>query len=256
MKNILIKTIVDDKIIDTKEQFYEDKEFYITINDSIEIYFLCMDNDLESLVYGYMSEIPPKRFRRIQKNNNRITIHIDLSKDEILEALRDKNIIQTCESIQITEKKANRDNVIIPFNGSRTKIHINTLREWSVDFYNQIIDSPLSWARILDLHTKSFYQSFDTNPKNALYKTIGLMIQNQGNLLYSMIFLNDKLGIELLKKIILSQITFLVVPYMPSFSTIKIAQKFGLTLIWYDKGAIKILTHSSRISLLDYKSRL
>lgn len=253
LKNITIKSIKKNTINEAIEAFYNDNEIKIHINDYLEIVFICLDNDLECLVYGYLSDISKNCIKDIKYRKNNIFVQISLQKDEFLNLLNDREIIQTCKSINLTANRILKDRLIVPFNGSKTSIQINYLLESCNDFYFK--DSNLCRARILFLGNNKNneniinpLESYDTNPKNALYKTIGMAKIKRDDLLDSIIFINFMLDMEILKKIILSKITFVIFVEKPSFTILKLAQKFGLTLGEYiNKEEIKILTHSARI---------
>lgn len=103
-------------------------------------------------------------------------------------------------------------------------------------------------------------ESFDTNPQNAIYKAIGKAwnhsetnnnadsSETHFNLLDSAILLNFRLGMESLKILLLYKCTFVICSKKPSFSVIKNAQKFGMTLIAFDNDRFLILTHIARFS--------
>lgn len=101
-------------------------------------------------------------------------------------------------------------------------------------------------------------ESFDTNPQNAIYKAIGKawnrsekskdLSKRHFNLLDSTILLNFRLEMESLKILLLYKCTFVICSKKPSFSVIKNAQKFGMTLITFDNDRFLILTHTARFS--------
>lgn len=101
-------------------------------------------------------------------------------------------------------------------------------------------------------------ESFDTNPQNAIYKAIGKawnrsekskdLSKMHFNLLDSTILLNFRLEMESLKILLLYKCTFVICSKKPSFSVIKNAQKFGMTLIAFDNDRFLILTHTARFS--------
>ncbi len=103
-------------------------------------------------------------------------------------------------------------------------------------------------------------ESFDTNPQNAIYKAIGKAWNHSEannnadsskthfNLLDSAILLNFRLEMESLKILLLYKCTFVICSQKPSFSVIKNAQKFGMTLIAFDNDRFLILTHTARFS--------
>ncbi|RAX54851.1 hypothetical protein CCY99_01480 [Helicobacter sp. 16-1353] len=258
LKHITIKSIKKGIVNEIIESFYNDTNIKVYINDYLEIMFICLDNDLEPLVRGYLSNIKKDFIQNIVVEKNSIFVQVSLKKDEFLNLLKDREVIQTCESITLTDNlmdnKRNKDKVIIPFNNSRRNIHINDLLESCRDFYNfDCSDSYLCRSKIVFLGNNGEFlnivESYDINPKNAVYKAIGLAKTKRDELLDSIIFINFRLDVEILKKIILSKITFIVFIEKPSFAVLRFAQKFGLTLSQYiPTEEMRILTHSTRIN--------
>ena len=284
----------------------------------IQITFFSLENDIDCLVCGYLATFLGLDSRvnlaNLKCENNIFFVDSPLQKSEILSRLAQKDIIQSCEQIELSDKKISRDSVIMPFNGSRANISREILeanRGFFLESENSpslaintppqtpparggafsVSPSPASgntknspslaegargWvnsaifpykARILPSESikscesseinksnESYAQSFDTNPKNAIYKAIGKALglslptesslrdfatQNRGNpnnLLDSIIFLNFRLDIETLKILILQKCTFIVCAEKPAFSVIRFAQKFGITLIAFVKN--------------------
>lgn len=268
--------------------FFNDKEWKIIVNcektssgslskakttkqstsnadSQITITFFALENDIDCLVCGYLGTFLGLDFyANLKRENNAIFIDTTLSKDEILSRLAQKDIIQSCEQITMSDKKINSDLIIMPFNGSRAKISREIL-EANYDFFaTSNIESGKFLARIVcGESSANAIESFDTNPKNAIYKAIGkaldLSLQdlakanrgNPSNLLDATIFLNFRLEIECLKILILQKCTFIVCAGIPSFSVVRFAQKFGITLIAFtknhaDSGEFFILTHQMR----------
>lgn len=270
--------------------FFDDKEWKIIVNcektsslqgslskakttkqstsnadSQITITFFALENDIDCLVCGYLVTFLGLDFyANLKRENNAIFIDTTLSKDEILSRLAQKDIIQSCEQITMSDKKINSDLIIMPFNGSRVKISRETL-EANYDFFaTSNIESGKFLVRIVcGESSANAIESFDTNPKNAIYKTIGkaldLSLQdlakanrgNANNLLDATIFLNFRLEIECLKILILQKCTFIVCAEKPAFSTIRFAQKFGITLIAFTKNhenseEFLVLTHQMR----------
>lgn len=270
--------------------FFDDKEWKIIVNceknsslqgslskakttkqstsnadSQITITFFALKNDIDCLVRGYLGTFLGLDFyANLKRENNAIFIDTTLSKDEILSRLAQKDIIQSCEQITMSDKKINSDSIIMPFNGSRAKISREIL-EANYDFFaTSNIESGKFLARIVcGESSANAVESFDTNPKNAIYKAIGkaldLSLQdlakanrgNANNLLDATIFLNFRLEIECLKILILQKCTFIVCAEKPAFSTIRFAQKFGITLIAFTKNHANseeflVLTHQMR----------
>lgn len=268
--------------------FFDDKEWKIIVNcektssgslskakttkqstsnadSQITITFFALENDIDYLVCGYLVTFLGLDFyANLKRENSAIFIDTTLSKDEILSRLAQKDIIQSCEQITMSDKKINSDSIIMPFNGSRAKISREIL-EANYDFFaTSNIESGKFLARIVcGESSANAIESFDTNPKNAIYKAIGkaldLSLQdlakanrgNPSNLLDATIFLNFRLEIECLKILILQKCTFIVCAEKPAFSTIRFAQKFGITLIAFTKNHANseeflVLTHQMR----------
>ena len=271
-------------------------------DSQITITFFALQNDIDCLVSGYLRTFLGFDFSKHFKcENNHIFVDSPLSKDEILSRLRQKDIIQSCEQISLNDKKIMRDSVIMPFNGSRAIITREIL-EANRDFFSDLGESSdLPIARhceslrskanqsinkanfphkariILNLKSresnKSNAESFDTNPKNAIYKAIGKAFTCATNsaqiatksplkesaqinansarittqsLLDGIIFLNFHPDIESLKILILQKCTFIVCYGIPAFSVVRFAQKFGITLIAFANNDFLILTHALR----------
>lgn len=272
--------------------FFDDKEWKIIVNceknsslqgslskakttkqstsnadSQITITFFALENDIDYLVCGYLvTFLGLDSYANLKRENNAIFIDTTLSKDEILSCLAQKDIIQSCEQITMSDKKINSDLIIMPFNGSRAKISREIL-EANYDFFaTSNIESGKFLARIVcGESSANAIESFDTNPKNAIYKAIGkaldLSLQdlakanrgNPSNLLDATIFLNFRLEIECLKILILQKCTFIVCAGIPSFSVVRFAQKFGITLIAFtknhaDSGEFLVLTHQMRLA--------
>lgn len=268
--------------------FFDDKEWKIIVNcektssgslskakttkqstsnadSQITITFFALKNDIDCLVCGYLVTFLGLDFyANLKRENNAIFIDTTLSKDEILSRLAQKDIIQSCEQITMSDKKINSDLIIMPFNGSRAKISRETL-EANYDFFaTSNIESGKFLVRIVcGESSANAIESFDTNPKNAIYKAIGKALDlslrdlakanrgNANNLLDATIFLNFRLEIECLKILILQKCTFIVCAEKPAFSTIRFAQKFGITLIAFTKNHANseeflVLTHQMR----------
>ena len=262
----------------------------------ITITFFALDYDIDSLVRGYLATFLDScaNLTNLKRENNKIFVDSHLSKDEILSRLAQKDIIQSCEQIELNDKKINRDSVIVPFNGSRAKISREIL-EANRGFFAESENSPSlaegarGWVNSNDFPYKARIvrsesikslesnescafnaESFDTNPKNAIYKTIGKALDlssptesslrdlqcesnqsarnpslrgesqirrsNPNDLLDSIIFINFCLDIETLKILILQKCTFIVCAEKPAFSVVRFAQKFGITLIAFIKA--------------------
>lgn len=246
--------------------FFNDIEVKIILrcaeSSEITITFFALENDLEALVRGYLSAFDLKA--DLVRENNIFYANLPLSKEAILSRLAQKDFIQTCEQISLNDKKILRDSIILPFNGSRAKI-TNKFLEANRAFFaestychseiceesQKIIDSAdldsAFCARIITQDAESsFMQSYDTNPKNAIYKAFGKALQNRNSLLDSAIFLNFCIDIECLKILLLQKCTFIITRGKPTFSAVKFAQKFGATLIAFTNNDFLILTHNLR----------
>ncbi|MGX3011402.1 hypothetical protein ACWIUD_07570 [Helicobacter sp. 23-1044] len=318
LKKIKVKSLKNaESAVDSA--FLNDIEISVIVKcanlEEIKITFFALDYDLEHLVAGYFGAFGLSvDFRRV---DNVFYIDSPLSKDEILSHLSQKDFIQSCEQIEINDKKIERDRVVMPFNGSRAKISSEFLEknrgffvDSSVNFKNaestkvlavdsrknppSLAEGVRGWVdsakldsaffvrifaesknfchierseisqknnrdsslrytslRMTQNSTNSaFFQSFDTNPKNAIYKAIGKALdlsEGKGNLLDATIFLNFRIDIETLKILILQKCTFIICAEKPAFSTIRFAQKFGVTLICFHQGDFLALTHQMRV---------
>lgn len=233
--------------------FFNDIEVKIILrcaeSSEITITFFALENDLEALVRGYLSVFDLKA--DLVRENNIFYANLPLSKEAILTRLSQKDFIQSCEQISLSDKKILRDSVIMPFNGSRAKITNDFLEANRAFFAESCVDSAdldsAFYARIITQDAESsFTQSFDTNPKNAIYKTIGKALKKSNSLLDSAIFLNFCIDIECLKILLLQKCTFIITRGKPTFSVVKFAQKFGATLIAFTNNDFLILTHNLR----------
>lgn len=229
-------------------------------DSQITITFFTLDNDIDCLIYGYLGTFLGVDFC-FRRENNAIFIDLPLNKDEILFHLSQKDIIQSCEQITLSDKKNLRDNIIMPFNGSRAKISREIL-EKNRDFFADSNDNFGKFSvRIVCGEKYDFYaQSFDINPKNAIYKAIGKVLGDSNHqelqslatqsatktLLDAIIFLNFRIDIECLKVLLLQKCTFVVCVGLPSFSIVRFAQKLGITLIAFTQNDFLILTHQTR----------
>ena len=238
----------------------------------IIITFFALENDLEALVQGFLSVFDLKA--DLVRENNIFYANLPLSKEAILAHLSQKDFIQSCEQISLSDKKIMRDSVIMPFNGSRAKI-TNAFLEANRAFFTEsivyhfaesidchseqsevsqkiidsaVLDSAFCARIITNPAESSFAQSFDTNPKNAIYKTIGKAFQKSDNLLDSAIFLNFCIDIECLKILLLQKCTFIICKNLPPFSVVKFAQKFGATLVCFHKNRFFAVTHQMRLN--------
>lgn len=231
-------------------------------SSEIIITFFALENDLEALVQGFLSVFDLKA--DLVRENNIFYANLPLSKEAILARLAQKDFIQSCEQISLNDKKILRDSIIMPFNGSRAKI-TNAFLEANRAFFaesidchfkrseesQKIIDSAFC-ARIVTNPAESSanfaIHSFDTNPKNAIYKALGKALQKSDNLLDSAIFLNFCIDIECLKILLLQKCTFIICKNLPPFSVVKFAQKFGATLVCFHRNDFFTITHQMRLS--------
>lgn len=239
----------------------------------ITITFFTLENDLKALVQGFLSVFDLKA--DLVRENNIFYANLPLSKGAILARLAQKDFIQSCEQISLNDKKIMRDSIIMPFNGSRAKI-TNKFLEANRAFFAESIDCHFKRSKkTIDCHSEqseesqkiidsAFYariitnpaessanfaiHSFDTNPKNAIYKALGKAFQKSDNLLNSAIFLNFCIDIECLKILLLQKFTFIICKNLPPFSVVKFAQKFGVTLVCFYKNDFFTITHQMRLS--------
>lgn len=250
-------------------------------DSQITITFFALENDIDCLARGYLATFLGFDFANLKRENNHIFVDSHLNKDEILTRLSQKDIIQSCEQISLNDKKIMRDSVIMPFNGSRARITSEIL-EANKDFFaptrhceevlatkqsiNQA-DFPYKARILFGESNESTAESFDTNHKNAIYKAIGKAFdcttnsqqiatesslresqrdRSNPNLLDCTIFLNFRTDIECLKILLLQKCTFIVCAGIPTFSVVRFAQKFGITLIAFTNNDFLILTHALR----------
>lgn len=265
-KNILLKVAGAESCVDSAvdSAFLNDIEVKIILrgaeSSEITITFFALENDLEALVRGYLSVFNLKA--DLVRENNIFYANLSLSKEAILARLAQKDFIQSCEQISLNNKKILRDSIVMPFNGSRAKI-INAFLEVNRAFFLQsCVDSALLdsaecvesafCARIVTNPAESSanfaIQSFDTNPKNAIYKALGKALQKSNHLLDSAIFLNFCIDIECLKILLLQKFTFIICKNLPPFSVVKFAQKFGATLVCFRENKFFAVTHQMRLS--------
>ena len=241
-KHIQIKTINKNGINENLESFVSDSEIRIKINDYATIHFICLAENLDFLVYGYLRDLKDIKISKIE--NNDIFVKTTLSKNEVLDLITQKEIVGTCESIEITNLKAESKKIVIPFNNTRYKLKSDILLEICNDFYKNI-EGKLYHARIISLESLAFVDCKDTNIKTNIYKILGK--SKDYDLLLCAILLDCKMNTEILQILIKSKITFIIAKEIENFATLKLAQKFGLTIGYFCAGEIRILSHSSRI---------
>lgn len=241
-KTIHIK--IDNKEVESS--FYNDIYTTLIINNDIKITFLTIPQNLRELALGYLFNINLNEIKDIRIKDSEIFIDTTLTNKEVVHRLEIKDIINTCEQITLNSKSIKASHITMPFNASRSKMPIATLRQYE-EFFN---NDDIYRVKILlnDISHSYALESSDTNAKNSLYKAIGDSRKSLESLYDCAILLNYKLDMEVLKILILQKATFIACVSLPSFSIIKYAQKFGVTLIAFDKSVFKILTHSSRIS--------
>ncbi len=245
-KHINIKAINKDEIVNTKESFVDDNEMKVIIDNSIEISFVCINENIPSLIYGYLSDIRRCDIKSISIVDNNVSVKTLLPKNKIIDILNQKNLVGICESIEITDSKVESSSIRVPFNDVRYKIESNVLLRLCDDFYDYISNKTMFYnSRIISLETMFYVDCKDTNQKTNIYKIIGMY--NSDNLLKCLILLDFELTLEVLQKLIRVKSTFIIARKIPSFSIIRVAQKFGLTIGYFNDDAIKILSHNSRI---------
>lgn len=254
IKSIFVKSASSSNEVEAR--FWRDIEVKIRVfcedDSQIEITFFTLENDLNALVRGYLADFGDLNFIE-SKQKNIICVKIPLSKSMILARLeRQKDIIQSCEQIILNDKKIMQDSVIMPFNSSRATIKREILKANCEFFQGESSESgdSIYKARIILSHSES--SAFDTNPKNAIYKAIGKIFNcattriGTQSLLDAIIFLNFRIDLECLKILLLQKCTFIVCAGIPSFSIVRFAQKFGITLIAFENNDFLILTHTLR----------
>lgn len=267
-KNILIKSSSSAKSVESS--FLNDIMLTVIIESTpikeraIEVVFFTLDMDIESLVRGYFGVFFDFDFKIVEKH--KITIQTSLCFEEITARIAQKDFMQSCEQITLHDKQFRSDSIILPFNSSKAKISQTTLQK-HINFFaidSAIFDdSELDSAKKLDsmvlnesgtlykakiLFSNNITQSFDVNPKNAIYKALGKMWHLQGNFnfLDSVILINFRLEIDMLKILLLYKCTFIICKGKPSFNVIKYAQKFGVTVIAFIENDFLIITHTMR----------
>ena len=286
-KTISIKSLnCVDSAVDSA--FLNDIEVKVILrgaeSSEITITFFALENDLKALVQGFLSVFDLKA--DLVRENNIFYANLPLSKEAILARLAQKDFIQSCEQISLNDKKIMRDSIIMPFNGSRAKI-TNAFLEANRAFFAESIDCHFKRSKkTIDCHSEQSEESqkiidsafldsaecvdsafcarivtnpaessanfsihsFDTNPKNAIYKALGKSLQKRDNLLDSAIFLNFCIDIECLKILLLQKFTFIICKNLPPFSVVKFAQKFGATLVCFYRDDFFTITHQMRLS--------
>lgn len=243
-KHINVKVISKDIVNDSIEEFINDTEVCLMINDCVEIIFVCLPNDLNCLVYGYLNDFDRSDIEIVSIKGSNIFVNIKLPRDEIINILNQKDLVGTCESIEITNTKIESNKISIPFNDTRYKIKSEVLFGICNDFYANF-DKKLYRSRIISLESLQYVDCKDTNKKTNIYKILGM--HDNDSLLECVILLDFKLTLEILQKLIKARITFIISRQIYHFSVLRMAQKFGLTIGYFIDGRVKILSHSSRI---------
>ena len=227
-------------------ELVEDEEIKIHINDYLFVSFICIRNNLESLAIGYLIHIGLnlEQIKLINIKENDIFINCNISKEDFLNLVNKTDPIPTCQSIYL-HKNNNLKN-IIPFNG--TKVNLDSIQLSSI---LKSLDLEIGLFKAYLIHEEKIYFANDVNAKNAIYKVFGEFFtkQNcQNCLIESTLVINFPLSIEILKQVLMYKITFIVFISPPSFTTVKYAQKYGLTIIEMKScKEFKIYTHHSRI---------
>lgn len=244
-KHINIKTIGKTGARDDVETFINDAAIKVVINDYAEIIFMCLPNHLNSLVYGYLSDMKRSDIAFISIDDKNVFVTTKLSKNEVLDILNQKSLIGTCESIEISDSKIKSNKLEIPFNDTRYKVEGSILLGLCSDFYHSISDDVMLYhSRIISLDTFDYVDCSDTNQQTNIYKILGMY---SDNLLQCAIFLDFELTLEILQKLIRAKVTFVIAIKIQNFSVLRVAQKFGLTIGRFDDYSIRILSHNSRI---------
>ena len=229
----------------------EDAEIKIHINDYLFISFICIKDNLEFLAIGYLINIGvnANQIKTIKIKENDVFVQCDISKENFFYLINRVDIIPTCQSIYLNNKN-NSSKIQIPFNSAKVNLNPEKLSKIieSIDLENNIFKAYLAYE-------KRILFSSDINAKNAIYKVFGSIfkINNEPNMgvesrIESILIINFPLSIEILKQILMYKITFIVFIDSPSFTTVKYAQKYGLTIIEMKSyKEFKIYTHHSRI---------
>lgn len=246
-KHINIKIISKYGINNAVETFVNDAEIHIKINDYLDLIFVCFPDNLKFLVYGYLSDIKRSDIEFISIEDKNIFVKTKLSKDEVINIINQKDLIGTCESIEIIDSKIETNKFIIPFNDSRYRLDNGVLLNICNDFYNFLKDnkSMMYNSRILSLESMIYMDCSDTNPKTNIYKILGMC--NSENFSTFIILFDFELTLDILQKLIKAKITFIIAKNIQNFGVLRMAQKFGLTIGYFDNDDIKILSHNSRI---------
>ena len=95
------------------------------------------------------------------------------------------------------------------------------------------------------VNSKNFVADDTIYTKTNIYKILGM--SNNDNLLECAILLDFELSLEILQILIRAKITFVIAKQIQNFGVLKTAQKFGLTIGYFNKNEVNILSHSSRI---------
>lgn len=245
VKHINIKTLSKNGINSAIETFINDTEIHIIINNYVNITFVCIANNLDCLVYGCLRDINRDDIEIVSMENNNIFVKTKLSKDEVLDVIKQKEIVGTCESIEISDSKLESNKIVIPFNNTRYKLKNDILLNICNDFYTNLDDKRMYYSRIISLESLAYMDCNDTNIKTNIYKILGM--SDNTNLLESIILLDCILNTEILQILIRVKITFIIAKQIENFAVLRLAQKFGLTIGYFNKDEVRILSHNSRI---------
>lgn len=247
IKTIDIKLHTNNTTQNKNINIIYDESIKIHINDYLYISFITINYDLTSLTIGYLLNIGIKRndIDSIEIKNNDVFVKISISKKYFLSLINKKDIAQTCESIHLYKNTVKNEKIIIPFNSSRVKLKTNEIHKYCNDIN---ASESIFKAKLINNNQKEALYAYDINMKNAIYRVFGKNSLNDNFLEYILI-LNSNIDMDILREILLFKITFLIIKEQPSFSIIKNAQKYGLTLIEYvNSNKLKVYTHTSRIS--------
>lgn len=228
--------------------FYNDCELEIILNNALRINFIALKNDLTALVAGFLGENLFGKIKNLAINECKIEVEINHNLETIKTILSPTTLLPNCGAIEdafIYESSAQK----VPFNNSKTKLNLESYRKKIESFYQK--NSNLFEAKIFENeNTNELFASCST-PKTAIYKVIGKAIiaskKSQNKLLDSFLLINFALDSALMQIIILNKITFVLTTKKPSFYMLKMAQKFGVTLIFYDGLEFFILSHYARL---------
>lgn len=245
MKSIMIKSIIGGICKEYIENIYIDEEVEVIINSDIVISFDCLCEELEYLAFGYLYSfgITRDEIGDIVIGKNKVNLSINRDNSMLLKLLESSKIFPTCESFVLSKNKQVGEKIVVPFNDSRTKLNIEFVKNYFLDYKNTLFEALVICYS--DPFRKSC-MSIDVSCKSVIYKVFAksLDLGYKGEIFIC----NFEINREILKILILLRTTFVIMPYKPMFSVVKYAQQYGITLIQsFSNGSVKVYTHSSRV---------